>query len=816
MDTLRADLKHALRMMRRSPGFTITAVSALALGIGANTAIFTVVDAVLLKPLPYPDPDRVVQLMLKSPQGSGATASVPLYNTWRAQDRVLQDVTAYDLGGPGINLSGGDRPEQVKGIHVSREYFRLFDVPVARGRTFTQDEDSPRGPRVVVMSFGLWQRRYGSDPDLVGKTILLGGEPYTVIGILGADFVPEFPNDLWLPFQADPNSTNNAFYFRAAARLQPGVPLDRAKAALDIAAGEFKRRFPATMGPGITFTAEPMAETMVRNIRPTLYILLGAVGFVLLIACANVANLLMARAGTRAREMAVRAAIGAGRGRIVRQLLTESVLLSAIGGICGAAVGAIGVRALLAVNPGNIPRIVNNGPAIAADWRILAFTVLVSLATGILFGLLPALHASRIDLNSTLKEGGARSGSGGQHRARSILVVAEIAMAIILLTGAGLLIRTFLAIHSVIPGFDPHNVLTFATSLTGTRFEHTEAIQSTTRLARERIEAIPGVEAAAVTASLPLENGLGLPFVIEGRPLTDGPYHGGGDWSYISDRYFEVFRIPIVHGRAFTIRDDAGAAPVVIINEAMAHKFWPKDNPIGQRISIAKGPGVFNEPAREIVGVAADVHDDGLNRDPRPKMYVPIPQVKDAVMAMNNRFMPIWWGVRTAGDPYALSAAIQRQLQTSADLPAWNVRSMEKVVSVSSSTYRFNSLLLGIFAACAVLLASIGLYGLMAYSVEQRTLEFGIRLALGADSANLRNMVMADAMRLAAIGIAIGLAGAYGLTRLITRLLFGVKPTDVPVFCAVAVLLATIALLASYWPARRALSIDPIVALRYE
>ena len=817
MDALLADLKHSLRMLRQNIGFTTTAVSALALGIGCNTAIFSVVNTVLLKPLPYPEPDRVVQLMVHNPQGNAPIASVPIYNIWREQSRVLDDVTAYDFGGPGLNLTGGDRPEQVKGIRASYEYFHLLGVPVVRGRAFTKDEDLPRGPRVAVISHGLWQRRFGGSPDLVGKPILLGGEPYTVIGILGPDFAPDPPADVWLPFQADPNSTNNAFYFRAAARLKPGISLDQAKTALDVAAGEFRRKFPRGLGPKATFTAEPMADTIVRNIRPTLFILLGAVGFVLLIACTNVANLLLARAGSRAREIAIRAAIGAGRARIVRQLLTESVLLSAIGGLFGLVIGVIGVRALLAVNPGNIPRIGTDGTGVAVDWRVLGFTILLSLVTGILFGVVPALHASRADLNSTLKAGGARSGGSRQNKVRSALVIVEMALAIVLLVGAGLLIRTFLALHNVVPGFDPHHVLTFSTSLTGSRFDRTLTIANMARQAEERIESIPGVEASAVAASLPLQSGLGLPFVIEGRPLTDGPYHGGGDWSYISYRYFDVFRIPIARGRFFNIRDDAAAPLVVIINEAMARKFWPKENPVGQRISIAKGPNpVFNEPPREIVGVVGDVHDDGLNVDPAPKMYVPLGQVKDAVMAMNNRFMPLSWAVRTGGDPYSLSLAIQRELQASADLPAADVRSMEQVVIRSTSRNRFNTLLLGIFAFTAILLACIGLYGLMSYSVEQRTLEFGIRLALGAESGSLRNMVIRNAMLLSAAGIVLGLGGAFGLTRVMAGLLFGVRPTDPAVFSGVAILLAVVALIASYWPARRALRIDPMVALRYE
>ena len=452
---------------------------------------------------------------------------------------------------PGMNLGGGDRPEQVKGIHVSHEFFRLFGAPVALGRTFSVDEDRPGGGRVVVLSSGLWQRRFGSDPAILGKPLTLGGEIYTIIGVIGPGFAFDSAPDLYLPFQADPNSTQQAHYFNAAARLKPGVPLQAAQAALKLAAGEYKRKFPNSMGPNNAFTVEPMQQTIVRNVRTALLVLLGAVGCVLLIACANVANLLLARATVRAREIAIRAAIGAGRGRIVRQLLTESVLLSLIGGALGLALGAFGVRALLALNPGNIPRIGTDGSGVTLDWTVLGFTGLVSVLTGILFGLVPALQASRADLNSTLKETGSRSGTGlRQNITRALLVISEMALAIVLLVGAGLLIRTFAALHRVAPGFDSHNVLTMNTSLAGSHFDRTAAISDLARQATERIEALPGVEAAAGTCYLPLEGGMGLPFLIEGRPLTNGPVHGGAGWAYVTYRFFEVFKVPMVRGRA--------------------------------------------------------------------------------------------------------------------------------------------------------------------------------------------------------------------------------------------------------------------------
>jgi putative ABC transport system permease protein len=819
METFWMDLKHSLRVLRQSPGFAATAISALALGIGANTAIFSVVNTVLLKPLAFPDPDRIVTPMTSTAQGSFAAASVPKYNTWRRQTQVLEDIAAYDTGGPGLNLSGGDRPEQIKGIHVSYEFFHLFGARAMFGRTFTAAEDRPRGGNVIVLSSGLWQRRFGSDPGMVGKTLTLGGEAYTIIGVLAPGFTFDPQPDVYLPFQADPESTNQGHFFQAAAHLKPGVSLSAAKAALNVAGQEFKRRYPGAADPKMSFTVEPMQQLLVKNVRTALYVLLGAVACVLLIACANVASLLLARATIRAREIAIRSAIGAGRGRIVRQLLTESVLLAAIGGALGLAIGALGVRALLAVNPGNIPRIGPDGANIPVDWRVLGFTLLLSLVTGVLFGLVPAIQASRADLNITLKETGSRSGSGlRQNKARGLLVIVEMALAMVLLVGAGLLIRTFSALHSVAPGFDPHKVLTMDTALTGTHFDHTAAIALMTRTALDRIHAIPGVEAAAATSYLPLEGGLGLGFIIEGRPRTNGEETGGAGWNYVTARFFDVFKIPVKRGRVFTERDDAaGAPPVVVINEALARKYWKGEDPIGHRLIIGSGMGPeFTQPPREIVGVVGDARDGGLNSDPQPETFVPLAQVGDAYMALNNRFMPLSWVVRTKVAPFSVSAPIQRAFQDAADLPVAHIRSMDQIVVGSTARDQFNTLVLGIFAGVAILLSSIGLYGLMAYAVEQRTLEFGIRLALGADFPMLRNMIVRQAMALAGVGIAVGLAAAYGLTRLMTTLLFSVKPTDPVVFGSVTVLFAGVAFLASYLPARRALRVDPVVALRWE
>jgi predicted permease len=816
--TLASDLKHAFRTFRKSPGFTATAVAAIAMGIGCNTAIFSVVDAVLLKPLPFPEAERIVVLMNTSLQGSGPAASVPKYNVWRAQTQALEDVAAYDTGGPGLNMSGGDHPEQIKGIHVSHEFFRLFGAQPVIGRTFTPEEDRPRGGNVAVLSNGVWQRRFGSDPSIVGRAIALGGESVTIIGVLDHKFAFDPQPDVYLPFQADPNSTNQGHYFRVAARLKPGVTVGAAKASMNLAAEQFRRRYPDAIGPRNSFTVEPMQQLMVRNVRMALYILLGAVGCVLLIACANVANLLLARAASRSHDVAIRLAIGAARGRIIRELLTESVLLSLIGGAAGLAIGALGVRALLAINPGNLPRIGEDGSGVGLNWTVLGFALLLSLLTGVLFGLAPAVQTSRADLNLALKEWASRSGSGlGQARARGALVVVEMALAIVLLAGAGLLIRTFSALHQVAPGFDPHSVLTMDTALTGSKYDQTAVISEMTRQALDRMEAIPGVEAAAATSYLPLQGGLGLGFIIQGRPLTNGPAHGGAGWNYVTAHFFNVFHIPVVRGRVFTERDDAAAPPVVVINQAMAKQFWKNEDPIGHRLIIGSGMGPdFVQAPREIIGIVADARDAGLNNDPQPTTFIPLSQVRDSYMKLNNRFMPLSWVARTRVEPFSLLPAIQRAFQQIADLPVAHVKTMDRIVIQSTARDEFNTLVLGIFAGAAILLASIGLYGLMAYSVEQRTLEFGIRLALGASFPQVRNMVVRQAMMLAAAGIVLGLAAAYGLTRLMVSLLFQVKPNDPAVFGSVAATLAAVALLASYLPARRALRVDPVLALRHQ
>jgi putative ABC transport system permease protein len=543
------------------------------------------------------------------------------------------------------------------------------------------------------------------------------------------------------------------------------------------------------------------------------------VSFVLLIACANVANLLLVRATIRRREIAIRAALGAGRRRIISQLLTESVLLSLAGGVVGLVLGYFGVRALLAMNPGNIPRIGEKGADVTMDWRVLGFTLLVSILTGILFGLIPALSASRSDLSITLRESGSRSGSGlRQNKARSILVVTEMALALILLVGAALLIRTFAALRNVNPGFSTHNVLAMNMSVTGLRFEKTAGVAQLVEDARQRVEAVPGVEAMATTCCLPLEGGLGLPFTIEGRPRTQGPYDGGGGYDIVSPEYFAVFRIPLIRGRMFTVHDNGGAPGVVLISETMAKKFWPKGDAVGAQITIGKGVGPeFAEPPREIVGIVGDARNGGLDQNPFPIMYIPVSQVPDGVTKLNARITPIQFVIRTKVEPFSLSAGIEKALrEASGGLPVGHIRSMDQVVSESTARSDFNMTLLTIFASVALLLAAIGIYGLMAYSVQQRTQEIGIRMALGASPKNVRRMVVLQGMRLVLAGVVIGVGAALALSRYMASLVFGVKTWDPAVFVTVVVLLSAVAWAAAYVPSLRASRVDPMVALRYE
>jgi putative ABC transport system permease protein len=820
MDGFLKDLRHSARMFRQTPGFTIAAIAAMALGIGTNTAIFSVVNTVLLKPLAFPDPERIVIFQNTFKQGgNGTTTSPNEYNFWRQQSSSFQDVSAYAFNV--ANLTGEYFPEQVQTTRASANFFRLCGAEIRRGRTYTAEEDLPKAPKTAVLAYAFWQRHFGGDPQVIGKRITLSGEPYEIIGVVGPNLKIEVdePPDVYIPFQLDPNRDDNGHYFTVIGRLKPGVTLGAANAQLQAAYPEYTRAHPVPFDfPQTGFSTQPLQDAIVGGVRTSLFILVGAVSFVLLIACANVANLLLARATARKREIAIRAAVGAGRARIIRQLLTESVMLSMAGGVLGLAAGYAGMRAILSVSPGNIPRIGLHGASVDLDWRVLGFTFAISILTGVLFGLVPALQSSRADLSSTLKESSSRSGSGLRHnKTRALLVTTEMALALVLLVGASLLIRTFIAIRQVNPGFDARNVLTMRMSLTGPQFAKVSGVTQLVHEGTRRISALPGVEVAASTCCVPLEGGFGLPFQIPGRPA--GPTaKGGAGWTMVSAGYFETFKIPVQRGRSFREQDDGGP-PVVIINEALAKQFWPKSDPLSDRMVIGHGvgPAFTDEPPRQIIGVVADVRDGALNRDARPNMYVPSAQITDGENALASQIVPWAWVIRTRVPPKSLSSAIQNELrEASGGLPVAAIRTMEETISRSTAAENFNMLVLTIFGCAALLLAAIGIYGLMAYSVAQRTQEIGIRLALGAGSGSVRNMVVLQGVRLALIGVVIGLAAAFGLTRLIASLLYGVKAWDPMVFSTVPAVLIGVALVAVWLPALRASRVDPIQALRHE
>ena len=814
------DLRFAVRSLARTPGFTLIALLVIAVGIGVNTAVFSVVNAVLLKPLTYPDPQTLVQLVATGDFGPDPVASIPEYNIWQQQSAIFQQVAAYDLGGAGLNLTGGDHPQQVLGIRVTRGYFALFGAPVIAGRTFTAAEDSPNGGHVAVLSYGLWKRRFGGKPNMVGSTIQVDGQPWLVVGVIGRNFVTDTPADLWIPFQFDLSSRVMVHGFNVAARLKQGVTVAAANAQLALATDEFRRAYGSDSLPSHGgFGVVSLQESLIGNTRFPLLVLLGAVGFVLLIACANVANLLLARASVRKRELATRAALGAGRGQIIRQLLTESLALSMVGGGLGLAVGFTSVRLLLSLSPGDIPRVGENGSAVGLDYRVLLFTLSISLLTGILFGLVPAIAASRPNLTAALNENSSRSGMGLRHgKIRALLVVSEIALALVLVIGAALLIRTFLKLEDVNPGFTTHNVLTAATSIGGSRFQKTEPVAQMVRDGRERLMALPGVLDVGVSNCLPLERPFGMTFDVLGRPKGEAPFTGGAGFYSISWSYFSTFEIPLLRGRAFTEQDDGASPGVVVINQAMARQYWPKGDPLKDRIQIGVGAGpAFAEGPRQVVGVVGDTRDFGVDRDPSPMMYIPIAQMPDAETALNSRVAPLWWIVRSRVNPNTLRAGIEAALrEPSGGLPLAHMRTMAEVEVRNTARQRFNMLLLIIFGAAGLLMAAIGVYGVMSYSVQQRTQELGIRMALGAQASNLRNLVISEGMILAVAGVVLGMGGALWLSRFLASFLFGVKAWDPIAFIVTPLLLGVVALFAVWIPASRATRVDPMTALRLE
>lgn len=815
METFLRDLKHSCRMFLQRPGFTFTAIAVLALGIGLNTAMFSVINTVLLKPLHAPDPERVVIFLSTSSQGSTSDASEIKFNIWREQAAVLQDVSGYYMGT--VNLTGVDQPQRAIAIYVTGDYFHLFGLSPAQGRGFITEEEQVNGPKVAILSNEFWNRAFGGDPQIIGKTISLNGGSYGVVGVMPPGVQTETPDsvDVWLPFAIDPNSSFQAHYFKALGRLKPGLSLAAVNAQLELVTHEFRRKFPNTVSSsrGDVFSVALMEHVLVQDARSSLLVLSGSVFLVLLIACANVANLLLVRATGRTGEIAVRLALGASRMRIIRQMLTEGALLSIVGGIIGLILGFITIHFLLGLNAARIPRIGANGANVMLDWRVLLFTLGVSLLTSILFGLFPAIKASGADLNSHLREAIGRGGTGlSGNRTRSLLVVSEMSLALLLLIGAALLIRTFIALRSVNPGFQTQNIVTTQTLLdphAGGKAGVNEIVDDAIR----RISAISGVKSVGYTKYLPLSGAFSsLPIIIVGRPLN-GPSHGVARWMVNSPSYFEILHIPLVRGRFFTEADRLDTPLVAIVNQTMARQLWKDGDPIGDQILIGKGLGPnFAEGPRQIVGIVGDVLDSGLSEPSQPTVYIPGAQLSDA----RTTGKPVSWVISTKGPSNALNTIILRELGQATGEPVSPVIAMDEVKYKSTARQELSMLLMSIFGGAALLLAAIGIYGLLAYTVRQRTREIGVRMALGARSVDVRNMVLSQGMRLATIGIAVGIVAATVLTRFLSGFLFGVKALDPFVFIFVPVLLATVALVAIWLPANRASRVEPTTALRYE
>jgi predicted permease len=817
MNTLIHDVRYGLRQLRRNLGFTAVAVLTLTLAIGAATAIFTVVNTVLLHPLPYPDSSRIVNIGRSTPRADYGDC-LPMFTFWQEHNPGFEDLAAYRDAANSVNLGGGDRPELIKALRVSRNYFRLFGANPILGRTFTAAEDRPGGPNSLLMSFGLWQRRFGGDPLILGKAITLGNTSYTVIGVVSPRFVPYPAADVWIPLQADPTSTDQAHILKVAARLPRGTTLEQANSWMKVLGKRYVQAHPGQLGRDDEVGAFPMQQRLTRDDRPALLILLGAVGLVLLIACANVANLLLARALGRQREIVVRAALGAGRARIIRQLLTESLLLALAGGTLGLGFGSWSVRALLAVAPTGLPRIQEMARVPALDPWVAAFSLLISLATGVLFGLLPAFQVSRVDLVSSLKESSGRAGAGLKHnQTRTALVATEMAIAVVLLCGAMLLMRSFLALHRVQPGFDPRNLLTMKVALAGPEDFNSSAVDRLAYQTAQRVERIPGVAQATVASSLPTQAIVDMVFDIPGRaPLEGFKFTGDVLWCAVSWNYFDTLRIPLRSGRLFREQEPPHT---VIINEAMRRKFWPNQNPVGRPILIGAGLGPeLDQGSTQIVGVVGDVRDR-LDADPPPTMYQVWSNLPDGGIRLMSQLYPASVAVRTKTGvaPMRVSNAVQQALLArDAQLPATQIESMEQALLGSTAQENFALLLFSIFAASALLLAAVGILGVTSYTVQQRTHEIGIRVALGAQKHDILTVVVGQGMTSALAGVASGLVGALALTRFLSSLLFGVKPSDPMTFIAAALILAAVALLAAYIPARRAAKVDPMVALRYE
>ncbi len=803
MENLIQDLRFGLRLLRKNPGFTAVAVFTLALSIGANAAIFDVVNGVLLRPLPYKDPDRIVRVFERHPRVPKFPISPANFLDYRARNDVFDDFATFVRRD--LDLSLGEKPERLTGMSVSHGFFHLLGFEPELGRAFLPADEIKGNQHVAIISHALWERIFGKDTAIVGAPITLSGMSFTIVGVMapglqhvGGDY-RSLPHggavDVWSPLTMDPR-VRTSHFLNAIARIKPGIALEQAEAQMNVIATQLEEQHPENKDWRIQLV--PLRDEIVGGAKTMLLILFGAAGFVLLIACVNIANLLLATATTRQKEIAVRTALGAGRFRLIRQMLTESVLIAALGGIAGLLVAKWGIAALVAFGPKQIPRL----HMISLDWRTFAFTLTAALLTGALFGLAPALQISRVNLNESLKEGGRGASGGSRHnRLRGLLVIAEVSLAFVLLIGAGLLMRTFYYLQKVDPGFNPENVITASIGLPGARYASAKEASRFYRELLARLAALPGVKSAGATSDLPWsgydEN---TSFGIEGRQFSDDE-SPSAQYHFATPEYFNTLAIPLVAGRFFTDADDADAPRVIVINKSMANRYWPDEDAVGKRVRL------WGE-TRTIAGIVGDLKDSPGELRAKPGFFFPIAQQAqtDLVIAM-----------RTQGDPLSMVAAMRSELAAlDRDLPLSDIKTLDQVASAAVARTRFTLLLLSVFAGVALLLAAIGIYGVMSYAVTQRTHEIGIRVALGAQRRDVVGMVARQGLTLALIGMAAGLTGALVLTRVMSSLLFGVSATDPITFAAIAGLLMAVALGACFVPARRAMKLDPMAALRHE
>jgi predicted permease len=808
MQTLWQDLRYGARMLLKNPGFTLVAVITLALGIGANTAIFSVVNGVLLKPLPYREPEQLIRVFERSRTQPKFPVARGNFRDYREQNTTLAGLALYTRRD--VELSQDDKPERLAALGVTAGFFDLLGVRPLLGREFGREDEAPNNSSVVILSHTLWQRRFNGDPGVVGRTVTLSGRPFTVVGVMppgvqhvGGDYrsMPHGETvDLWGRLEVPPQAERGAHFCNAVGRLKTGVSLDQATADLNAIAGRLAEQFPNT-NQGWRISIQPLHEEIAGRARATLLALLGAVFFVLLIACVNVANLLLARATAREREIAVRAAVGAGRRRIVRQLLTESLLLAIVGGTAGILLARWAIDALRALGPEQLPRL----QAVNIDGRILLFTLGVTVVTGVLFGLAPALQAGQFNLNALLKEGG-RSGGGQKRRLRDALVIIEVALALTLLAGAGLLIRSFWKLQQTDPGFNAERVLTASLSLPGARYGDAPKVAAFQQRLLERLAALPGAQSAGLTSDLPwtgYDENAG--FAIEGKtfPPNDGP---SARYHFVSSDYFRTIGVPLIAGRFFNADDRRDAQPVVLINRAMAERYWPGASAVGKRFSFSSQPK--ERDWFTVVGVVGDVKDFPHSPAAEPAFYW-------ATMQQTPR--QIILAVRSSADPLNLVEAVRGEVRAlDKDLPLADAQTLETIAATAVAGRRFTLWLVGLFALTAMALAAIGIYSVLSYLVAQRTHEIGLRMALGAQLGDVLKLVVRQGMTLVLTGLAVGITAAIALTRLIKGLLFEVNATDPLAFAMAAALLALVALLACYIPARRATKVDPMVALRYE